>query len=56
MLLVWGKNDVFFPLSAAEAIKRDVPSAQLHVYDTSHLALGEYHFEIAQEIREFLKK
>ena len=54
LLLVWGKNDVFFPLSAAEAIKRDVPSAQLHVYDTSHLALEEHHADIAQNIKSFL--
>lgn len=55
MLLVWGRNDVFFPVSAAEAIKRDVPGAELHVYDTSHLALEEYSSEIAQNIMSFLK-
>jgi pimeloyl-ACP methyl ester carboxylesterase len=56
ILLVWGKNDVFFPLSAAEAIKRDVPSAELHIYDTSHLALEEHHTEIAERIKAFLTK
>jgi pimeloyl-ACP methyl ester carboxylesterase len=56
MLLVWGRNDVFFPLSAAEAIKKDVPSAELHVYDTSHLALEEHHGDIAERIRHFLSK
>lgn len=56
MLLVWGKNDVFFPVSAAEAIKKAVPSAKLVSYDTSHLALEECHREIAREITEFLKK
>jgi len=55
-LLVWGKNDVFFPVSAAEAIRRDVPSAELHVYDTSHLALEEHHEDIANDIRKFLGK
>ncbi|MBS1661756.1 MAG: alpha/beta hydrolase [Bacteroidetes bacterium] len=55
-LLVWGKNDVFFPLSAAEAIKRDVPGAELHVYDTSHLALEEHHADIAENIKTFLNK
>lgn len=54
LLLVWGKNDVFFPVSAAEAIKRDVPSAELHVYDTSHLALEEHHTDIAKNIKSFL--
>ncbi|HEX3935565.1 MAG TPA: alpha/beta hydrolase [Puia sp.] len=56
LLLVWGKNDVFFPLAAAEAIKRDVPSARLVAYDTSHLALEEHHQEIAQNIIAFLGK
>jgi len=55
MLLVWGRNDVFFPIAAAEAIQRDVPGAELHSYNTSHLALGEYHFEIAENIKSFLK-
>jgi pimeloyl-ACP methyl ester carboxylesterase len=54
LLLVWGKNDPFFPLPAAEAIKRDVPSAELHVYDTSHLALEEYSGEIAGRIKAFI--
>ncbi|HEY4195476.1 MAG TPA: alpha/beta hydrolase [Mucilaginibacter sp.] len=54
LLLVWGKNDVFFPVAAAEAIKKDVPTAELYVYDTSHLALEEHHHEIAANIRKFL--
>jgi pimeloyl-ACP methyl ester carboxylesterase len=56
MLLVWGKNDVFFPLAAAEAIKKNVPTAELHVYDTSHLALEEHHTDIAERIEAFLIK
>ena len=55
MLLVWGRNDIFFPISAAEAIKRDVPGAELYSYDTSHLALEEHHSEIAENIKSFLK-
>ncbi|RBQ07864.1 alpha/beta fold hydrolase [Pedobacter miscanthi] len=54
MLLVWGKNDVFFPLDAAEAFKKDVPNAELWVYDTSHLALEEYHQDIAEKIKAFM--
>jgi pimeloyl-ACP methyl ester carboxylesterase len=56
ILLVWGKNDVFFPLAAAEAIKKDVPSAKLVAYNTSHLALEEYHREIAANIIAFIGK
>jgi pimeloyl-ACP methyl ester carboxylesterase len=54
LLLVWGKNDPFFPLPAAEAIKRDVPSAELHIYDTSHLALEEHYDDIADRIKDFI--
>ncbi|SDH36820.1 alpha/beta fold hydrolase [Mucilaginibacter sp. P25] len=55
-LLTWGKNDQFFPLAAAEAYKTDLPHAELHVYNTSHFALEEYHAEIAENIREFLTR
>jgi pimeloyl-ACP methyl ester carboxylesterase len=55
LLLVWGKNDVFFPIAAAEAIKRDVPSAEIYIYDTSHLALEEHHADIAENIKSFLR-
>jgi len=56
ILLVWGRNDVFFPASAAEAIKRDVPGAELQVYDTSRLALEEHHADIAEAITAFLNQ
>jgi pimeloyl-ACP methyl ester carboxylesterase len=56
MLLVWGENDPFFPLAAAEAIKADVPTATLYSYNTSHLALEEHHNDITDNIREFLGK
>ncbi|MDN3546763.1 alpha/beta fold hydrolase [Mucilaginibacter aquaedulcis] len=55
ILLVWGKNDPFFPLAAAEAIKREVPEAKLYAYNTGHLALNEYHAEIAEHIRKFAR-
>jgi pimeloyl-ACP methyl ester carboxylesterase len=54
MLLVWGKNDVFFPTVAAEAFKGDVPGTKLYIYDAGYLALEEYHREIAGNIRFFL--
>jgi len=56
MLLVWGKNDVFFPLVAGELIQKTVPASKLVSYDTSHLALEEHHREIADEIIAFLGK
>lgn len=55
ILLVWGKNDPFFPVTAAQAIKKDIPGAELHIYDTGHLALEEYHKAIANNIRAFIQ-
>ncbi|WP_295651845.1 alpha/beta hydrolase [uncultured Mucilaginibacter sp.] len=55
-LLVWGKNDPFFPEAAAKAFLTDLPDAELHLYNTSHFALEEYHEEIAGNILSFLNK
>jgi pimeloyl-ACP methyl ester carboxylesterase len=55
-LLVWGKNDQFFPLASAEAYQKDLPGAELFAYNTSHFALEEHHEDIAANIREFLLK
>jgi len=53
-LLVWGKNDPFFPEAAAKAFLTDLPDAELHLYNTSHFALEEYHEAIANNIKSFL--
>ncbi len=53
-LLIWGKNDPFFPEAAAKAFLTDLPNAELHLYNTSHFALEEYHEAIAGNIRSFL--
>jgi len=56
VLAVWGKNDPFFLPPGAEAFKRDIPSAEVHFYDTGHFALETHHREIAEAIREFLAR
>ncbi len=53
-LLVWGKNDPFFPEAAARAFLKDIPSAELHLYNTGHFALEEFHHEIAENVRFFI--
>ena len=53
-LLVWGRNDPFFPEAAARAFLTDLPEAELHLYDGGHFALEEYGSEIADNIRNFL--
>lgn len=56
LLAVWGKNDPFFLPAGAEAYRRDIPHAEIHLFDTGHFALETHHREIASVIREFLDR
>lgn len=56
MLIVWGKNDEYFPESGAEAFKNDLTTLDYHIYDTGHFALEEYGEEIIERIRAFMAK
>jgi len=52
-LAVWGKNDPFFVPAGAEAFKRDIPNADVRLFDTGHFALETHAAEIAAAIRDF---
>ena len=54
LLATWGKNDPFFLPAGAEAFKRDIPTAEVHFYDTGHFALETHCREIADAIARFL--
>lgn len=54
LLAVWGKNDPFFLPPGAEAFRRDLPNAEIHLLDAGHFALETKGPEIAQLIRAFL--
>lgn len=56
LLIVWGKNDAFFPESGASAFKKDVKEIDYNIYDTGHFALEEDGEEIIEKIREFMRK
>jgi pimeloyl-ACP methyl ester carboxylesterase len=56
ILAVWGQNDPFFLNAGAEAFKRDVPSAEVHFFDTGHFALETHLSEIGPVIRDFLDR
>lgn len=56
LLIVWGKNDAFFPESGAAAFKNDVREIDYNIYDTGHFALEEYGDEIIEKIRIFMMK
>ncbi|MDI2124543.1 alpha/beta fold hydrolase [Yinghuangia seranimata] len=53
-LVLWGRNDAFFPEAGAHAFLRDVPDAAVHVFDTGHFALEECLPEIAPLVAAFL--
>ena len=56
VLAVWGKNDPFFLPPGAEAYRRDVAEAEIHLLDTGHFALDTHHNEIAAYMRDFLAR
>ena len=56
LLIVWGKNDEFFPESGAVAFKKDVKEIDYNIYDTGHFALEEDGDEIIEKIRVFMMK
>ncbi|GIH93250.1 alpha/beta fold hydrolase [Planobispora siamensis] len=55
-LIAWGVNDPFFTEPGARAYLRDVPSADLHLFDTGHFALEDRLPEIAPLIAAFLDR
>lgn len=56
LLAVWGKHDAFFLPLGAEAYKRDVPDAEIHLLDAGHFALDTHHQEIGALVRDFLSR
>jgi pimeloyl-ACP methyl ester carboxylesterase/alkylhydroperoxidase family enzyme len=55
-LAVWGKNDPFFLPAGAEAYRRDIPDAEVHLLDAGHFPLETHIDEIAGIIRSFLAR
>jgi pimeloyl-ACP methyl ester carboxylesterase len=52
--VVWGRYDPSFQVGEAEAYRRDVPDAEVHVLDAGHFALDEQPDVIADLTRRFL--
>jgi pimeloyl-ACP methyl ester carboxylesterase len=55
-LITWGIGDPFFTEPGARAYLRDVPDAELHLFDTGHFALETHLPEIAPLIGGFLDR
>ena len=56
MLAVWGKNDPFFLPAGAQAFRRDIPDAEVHLVDAGHFPLETHLDEIAGIVRAFLSR
>lgn len=56
MLVLWGKYDPSFALPEAEAYKREIPGAEVHVLEAGHFAMDEAVHQIAALMRPFLAK
>ncbi|MCX6597041.1 MAG: alpha/beta hydrolase [Acidobacteria bacterium] len=55
-ILVWGKNDAIFPPAGAYPYLKDLPQAELHLYNTGHFALETHHTEIGAAVKSFFAK
>jgi pimeloyl-ACP methyl ester carboxylesterase len=56
LLAAWGKNDIIFVPAGAEAFKRDLPKAEVHLLDGGHFVGETNTVEIGKLILEFLEK
>jgi pimeloyl-ACP methyl ester carboxylesterase len=56
LLVMWGRFDPSFIVPGAEAFRRDVPNAQIHILDAGHFALDEQTDQIARLTRAFLEQ
>ncbi len=55
-LVVWGRHDPIFGAAGAEAFRRDLPNAEIHLLNTGHFALEEDTVAIAELANEFLER
>ena len=56
LLAAWGRNDAHFLPAGAEAYRRDLPDAEVHLLDTGHFALETHAAEIGALMRDFLAR
>ena len=56
MLVLWGRYDPSFTIGGAEAYRKDVPSAEVHILDAGHFALDEQRAEVIRLTEAFMEK
>lgn len=54
LLVVWGRYDPSFEVAEAQAYRRDVPDAEVHVVDAGHFPLDEAPDEVSELTGRFL--
>lgn len=52
-LIIWGKHDPYFSLAEAYCYKRDLPNAQVHIIEGSHMVLETNFDEVTELISTF---
>lgn len=55
-LIVWGPHDGYMPEGAARAYHRDLPDAELHLFDGGHWLLETHLAEVLPLVRDFLER
>lgn len=53
-LVMWGKYEPYFSVNEAYCYKRDLPDAQIHILDGSHMLLETHFDEVSNLINHFL--
>src|SRR5450432_491836 len=56
MLVLWGRYDPSFVVAGAEAYRKDVPGAEVHILDAGHFALDEQAGGVISLTAAFMQK
>jgi pimeloyl-ACP methyl ester carboxylesterase len=55
LLVIWGTHDLSFDAGEPERYRKDVPNAEVYVFDAGHFALDTKADEIADLVRAFME-
>jgi pimeloyl-ACP methyl ester carboxylesterase len=53
-LVIWGKHEPYYDVKEAYCYKRDLPNADIHILDGSHMLLETNFDEVSLLVRDFL--
>ncbi|RUL71830.1 alpha/beta fold hydrolase [Dyella choica] len=56
VLVLWGKQDMFFTTPGAEAYRRDAPQAEVHILDSTHFATLDAPDQVAALLGDFFRR